>query len=890
MRRSPNVVLGLLLTITSAGRAQTPLDSAFEAAYQAWDRGDYVSALEGFVWLLRSQRPERYFDMIARLTGELHPTVELTPDGRAVRFSPDGRWLAYESDEGGATVTHIVPVDGGFQKAAGDRVAGVGLVFAPSGDRVAYLRLPRSRALERARSDAERAVARGDREEVMRLRAEVRYLEARGARIVIRELASGRERTIDDGGLVKERLAWGADGRTLYVVAAREGQADRSDIYAIVDGGTPRAVTDGPGFKGGPIVAPGGRYLVYEILPRSPVPQRPGAVAAAQPPGQTAGPTAGQATGPRAGQAAGQGGGQSAGQPQVVVRDLSTGAERAFDGRSPRLSADGSKVVFLATQGRETLVQVVSLDGGDPVTVVRTALPVAGPALSPDGSTVAYQMMPREDWEIFLVDSDGSNPRRLTRDIQHDLFPRFIDDTTLLVVKGEARHRRSYLYDVRTGREARLFHNNTVRTIAPEYEWDVSADGTKVAFVAERDGDTVSPERGVYLMDLSRKISREELLARIEENLAAERALREAGRAMFAPIEDEVRRVVARVSKTMLYGYQHALFQFDSKYITEPGNRKAIEYLAETLRSWGYEPELQWFEPRPGVRTANVIARLPGTRHPELIYVVGSHFDSSPRGPGADDNTSGTSMLLETARVLKDHPLPATVVFAFFTGEEAGLLGSREFARRAEAEGWARNVRGALNNDMMGYANDHRLDNTIRYSNAGIRDLQHAAAFLFSRLITYDARYYKNTDAHALFDAFGDVIGGIGSYPVLANPHYHQSHDVLETINHELVLETTKANVASIMLLASSPSRIDGLRVVRRDRSGVEVAWEPAREKGIRHYRIVYGPPVDPMREELIVTEPRARIPGARAGWTIAVKAVDERGLSSWDWARIEVR
>ena len=114
--------------------------------------------------------------------------------------------------------------------------------------------------------------------------------------------------------------------------------------------------------------------------------------------------------------------------------------------------------------------------------------------------------------------------------------------------------------------------------------------------------------------------------------------------------------------------------------------------------------------------------------------------------------------------------------------------------------------------------------------------------------------------------------------------------DVLETINHELVLETTKANVASIMLLASSPSRIDGLRVVRRDRSGVEVAWEPAREKGIRHYRIVYGPPVDPMREELIVTEPRARIPGARAGWTIAVKAVDERGLSSWDWARIEVR
>ena len=35
---------------------------------------------------------------------------------------------------------------------------------------------------------------------------------------------------------------------------------------------------------------------------------------------------------------------------------------------------------------------------------------------------------------------------------------------------------------------------------------------------------------------------------------------------------------------------------------------------------------------------------------------------------------------------------------------------------------------GALNNDMIGWANDHRLDNTIRYSNAGIRDVQHARA------------------------------------------------------------------------------------------------------------------------------------------------------------------
>ena len=77
---------------------------------------------------------------------------------------------------------------------------------------------------------------------------------------------------------------------------------------------------------------------------------------------------------------------------------------------------------------------------------------------------------------------------------------------------------------------------------------------------------------------------------------------------------------------------------------------------------------------------------------------------------------------------------------------------------------------GALNNDMIGWANDHRLDNTIRYSNAGIRDIQHAAAMQFTNLITYDALYYKSTDAAAYYEAYGDIVGGIGSYPVLGQP------------------------------------------------------------------------------------------------------------------------
>src|SRR5690606_18210914 len=99
-----------------------------------------------------------------------------------------------------------------------------------------------------------------------------------------------------------------------------------------------------------------------------------------------------------------------------------------------------------------------------------------------------------------------------------------------------------------TARRTRLFHNNTIRTVAPEYEWAPSPDGTKVLIVAERDGDTVSPERGVYLVDLAQRVSREEVLARIAENLAAETALREKGERIYAPVRTAVADAVADVS------------------------------------------------------------------------------------------------------------------------------------------------------------------------------------------------------------------------------------------------------------------------------------------------------------------------------------------------------
>src|SRR4029450_11634787 len=184
---------------------------------------------------------------------------------------------------------------------------------------------------------------------------------------------------------------------------------------------------------------------------------------------------------------------------------------------------------------------------------------------------------------------------------------------------------------------------------------------------------------------------------------------------------------------------------------------------------------------------------------------------------------------------------------------------------------------------------DSRYDNTIRYSNPGIRDIQHAAAMLFTRLITYDALYFKGTDAVSLFDAFGEVVGGIGSYPVLGSPYYHPSTDLLRHENHQLITETSKTTIATLMRLASSPSRLTNLKLDRSTNTAAALSGSPSPEQGVVAYIVTYGPAGDPLRRKIRVTQPHVTLPQVAPGTIVSVKAVNARGLDGWDWARVTV-
>jgi carboxypeptidase Q len=84
------------------------------------------------------------------------------------------------------------------------------------------------------------------------------------------------------------------------------------------------------------------------------------------------------------------------------------------------------------------------------------------------------------------------------------------------------------------------------------------------------------------------------------------------------------------------------------------------------------------------VDSFNIIAEIPGTDRAAEVVMLGAHFDSWHAGTGATDNAAGVAAMMEAVRILRASgvTLRRTVRLALWTGEEQGLLGSREYVKQ----------------------------------------------------------------------------------------------------------------------------------------------------------------------------------------------------------------
>lgn len=110
------------------------------------------------------------------------------------------------------------------------------------------------------------------------------------------------------------------------------------------------------------------------------------------------------------------------------------------------------------------------------------------------------------------------------------------------------------------------------------------------------------------------------------------------------------------------------------------------------------------------VATANIVGFVRGTAEPDSFLIVGAHYDhlggfgKKLYFPGANDNASGTTLLLELATAVARKPLRYSVVFVAFSGEEAGLRGSTYFVQHSPVP--LDRVRFMLNLDLIGSGED----------------------------------------------------------------------------------------------------------------------------------------------------------------------------------------
>ncbi len=160
-----------------------------DTANEAWQRGDYVAAINGYIQLLNAPGGEAFTERVALATGELFRTTELTSDGRRGRFSPDGRYIAYETGLETSRRTRIVTNDD--RRALVAELAGVSATFTRDGSKVAYLRISDTDDIRKA-SDAIASATLTDRRSTSKVQM-LAWLIARDAVNGTRDLASGHE-------------------------------------------------------------------------------------------------------------------------------------------------------------------------------------------------------------------------------------------------------------------------------------------------------------------------------------------------------------------------------------------------------------------------------------------------------------------------------------------------------------------------------------------------------------------------------------------------------------------------------------------------------------------------------------------------------------------------
>ena len=227
-----------------------------------------------------------------------------------------------------------------------------------------------------------------------------------------------------------------------------------------------------------------------------------------------------------------------------------------------------------------------------------------------------------------------------------------------------------------------------------------------------------------------------------------------------------------------------------------PGLEAAASYLEENLRNFGIKPFFQTYRDtltNTGDLAYNIVGVLPG-RDPQLrseYVVLGAHYDhvgtlaarsGDSIANGANDNASGTATVLELARFLASGKRTSrSVIVAFFSAEERGLLGSIHLANRLKQQGTS--IYAVLNFEMTGVpmANKNYLTYLTGYDKSNLAEVSNRYAqgdTLVGFLPTAaEFNLFQRSDNYAFYEVFGIPAHTYSTFDFENYPYYHQVED-----------------------------------------------------------------------------------------------------------------
>jgi hypothetical protein len=322
---------------------------------------------------------------------------------------------------------------------------------------------------------------------------------------------------------------------------------------------------------------------------------------------------------------------------------------------------------------------------------------------------------------------------------------------------------------------------------------------------------------------------------------------------------------------------------------------------------------------------SSVIATLKGSE-PGPTYVMSSHYDdcngkcTDGRGdaPGADDNGSGTSAVIEAAKVMAKTPFRGTIIFAVFDGEELGLWGSQHFADELKSNGT--NVVANLNNDIIGTPNASEGSpdsNQVRiFSEALPASAKDSTVNLIgsendspsreiARFVKAAAeRYVRPMQGVLIYRADRFLRGGdqesftADGFPAIRfveiHENFHHQHqdvrkedgeqygDLPQYVDFSYLARVTKMNVAALAALALGPDQPSQVELLtRRLTNDSTLRWKPA--AGASSYEVVWRETTSPVWQyaKNVGNATQATVPVSKDNYILGVRSIDAHGLYS---------